>query len=64
MCTVFAHRPLGFGFSVFQDSNVGFWYLRCINVIQVSSWEHFMTIPLKLLGFSQFGLCFTPLILI
>jgi hypothetical protein len=28
-----------------------FGYLRGINVIQVHSWEHFMTIPLKLLGF-------------
>jgi hypothetical protein len=37
MCTVFAHRPLGFGFRVFQDSNGVFWYLRGINVIQVHS---------------------------
>jgi hypothetical protein len=55
MCTAFAHRPLGFGFRVFKGSNGGFWYLRGINVIQVHSWEHFMTIPLKLLGFLNLG---------
>jgi hypothetical protein len=53
--TVFAHMPLGFGLRVFQGSNGGFWYLRGINVIQVYSWEHFMTIPLKLLGFLNLG---------
>jgi hypothetical protein len=58
MCTIFAHRPLGFGFRVFQGSNGGFWYLRGINVIQVHSWEHFMTIPLKLLGFLNLGYVF------
>jgi hypothetical protein len=51
MCTVFAHRPQWFGLRVFQGSNGVFWCLRGINVIQVHSWEHFMTIPLKLLGF-------------
>jgi hypothetical protein len=55
MCIVFAHRPLGFGLRVFQGSNGGFWYLRTINVIQVSSWENFMTISLKLLGFLTLG---------
>jgi hypothetical protein len=55
MCTVFAHRPLGFGLRVFQGSNGGFWCLRGINVIQVHSWGHFMTIPLKLLGFLNLG---------
>jgi hypothetical protein len=55
MCTIFAHRPLGFGLRVFQGSNGSFWYLRGINVIQVHSWEHFMTIPLKLLGFLNLG---------
>ena len=55
MCTVFAHRPLGFGLRVFQGSNGGFWCLRGINVIQVHSWEHFVTIPLKLLGFLNLG---------
>jgi hypothetical protein len=29
----------------------GFWCPRGIKVIQVHSWEHFMTIPLKPLGF-------------
>jgi hypothetical protein len=55
MCTVFAHRSLGFGLRVFQGSNGGFWYPRGINVIQVHSWEHFMTIPLKLLDFLNLG---------
>jgi hypothetical protein len=55
MCILFAHRPLGFGLWVFQGSNGSFWCLRGINVIQVYSWEHFMTIPLKLLGFLNLG---------
>jgi hypothetical protein len=55
MCTVFAHRPLGFGLRGFQGSNGVFGYLRGINVIQVHSWEHFMTIPLKILGFLHLG---------
>jgi hypothetical protein len=59
MCTIFAHRPLGFGLRVFQGSKGGFWYPRGIHVIQVHSWEHFMTIPLKLLGFLNLGK-FTP----
>jgi hypothetical protein len=62
MCTIFAHRPLGFGFRVFQGFKWGFWYLRGINVIQVHFWEHFMTIPLRFFRFSQLGLSFTPLI--
>jgi hypothetical protein len=62
MCTVLAHRPLGFGLRVFQGSNGGFRYLRGINVIQVYSWEHFMTIPLKLLGFLNLGYVLPPLI--
>jgi hypothetical protein len=44
---------LDFGFS--HGSNGGFWYLRIINMIQVHSWEHFMTIPLKFLGFLNLG---------
>jgi hypothetical protein len=59
MCTIFAHRPLGFGLRFFQGSKGGFWYPRGINVIQVHSWEHFMTIPLELLGFLNLGK-FTP----
>jgi hypothetical protein len=55
MCTVFAHRPQGFSFRVFQGSNGDFWYLRGINVIQLYFWEYFMTIPLKLLGFLNLG---------
>jgi hypothetical protein len=55
MCTVFAHRPLGFGLRVFQGFKWGFWYPRGINVIQVYSWKHFMTTPLKLLGFLNLG---------
>jgi hypothetical protein len=31
-------------------------------VIQVYSWEHFMTIPLKLLGFLNLGYVLPPLI--
>jgi hypothetical protein len=61
MCTVFAQRPLGFTFRVFQGSNGGFWYLRGINVIQVHSLEHFINSP-KAFRFSQLGLGFTPLI--
>jgi hypothetical protein len=32
-----------------------FWYLRGISVIQVHFWEHFMTIPLRFLGFLNLG---------
>jgi hypothetical protein len=41
------------GFS--RVSNGGFWYPRGINVIQLYSWEYFMTISLKLLGFLNLG---------
>jgi hypothetical protein len=51
MCINFAHKPLGFSFRVFQGSNGDFWYPRGTKVIQVHFWEHFMTIPLRLLGF-------------
>jgi hypothetical protein len=55
MCTHFAHKPLGFSFRVFEGSNGDFWYPRGIKVIQVHSCEHFVTIPLKLLGFLRLG---------
>jgi hypothetical protein len=31
-----------------------------MNVIQVHSWEHFMTIPLKFLGFLNLGYVLPP----
>jgi hypothetical protein len=45
---------------VFQGSNYGFWYPRGTNVIQIHSWEHFMTILLKLLGFLNLGHVLPP----
>jgi hypothetical protein len=52
---IFAHKPLGFGFRVFQGSNLGFWYPKGIKVIQVYFWGHFMTFTLKSLGFLNLG---------
>jgi hypothetical protein len=54
-CINFAHKPLGFRLRVFQGSHGDFWYPRGIKVIQVHSWEHFVTISLKPLSFLNLG---------
>jgi hypothetical protein len=53
--TNFAHRPLGFGFRVFQGFQLGFLVSQDINVVQLYFWGYFITISLKSLGFIKLG---------